>query len=259
VTISDAEVWNCGNDEPGHPNNGGGISIEGNVGNPAIPDLQDRRCIVVRARVRDCWNQGLHISAVGAILEASTITGTRQPQRRANRIGFYGSNIIVFGPGTLKVSRSTLSASARHGIAMRVSLGQRPSLDFQGTISRALGSGIFAAGVARIDVRDGSVIADCGSSLKDAGLFVENVVTSSHGDDVVDIAGTISGSAGPAVNADTVASLNLHDIRFDGNFRLAPSQANPVRLLRIRDLRAARVSLDKANGDAARFIGQTAP
>jgi hypothetical protein len=244
VAIIDAEVWECGNDIASQPNNGGGISVEGNVGNSSLPDTRNYGGSIIRAKVHDCWNQGLHISAAGTSLRSSDIRGTRAPRNRPNKAGLYGSNILIFSAASLNVTASTLSKSDRHGIGMAAAAGQLPTLDFTGQIINAGASGVFCYSIAKLIISKGSTISNCGTTPYDCGIVVQDITINAKSSQFVDIAGTISGSSGYAINLNNVSSVNLHNLTITRNCHLSNCTGRPLKLVRILNINAYAINID---------------
>lgn len=228
VVVSDAHVWLCGNDVAEQPNNGGGISLEGNFTKVVDPAIPDYRCVIIRAKIENCYNQGIHISAHGSRVVNSTVTGTKAPKQRVNRLGLYGSNVVVLGKGSVTIEGSTLSDAGLHGIVALAAEGFTPDISFDGSILRSAGHGIYGRNVGTLVVTPASVISQSGATPDRCGVKVERAgfAVRGYGNTTVLLSGRVEQSAGPAIAVSSAGTVRLTNLTLTGNRRLAP--AGPV-------------------------------
>ncbi|MDF0541263.1 hypothetical protein PX699_02825 [Sphingobium sp. H39-3-25] len=185
----------------GHPNNGGGISIEDDISKIKSKDVKSHNCHISGALVENCFNQGIHISAYGAILENSKIFGTLLADRRKNIAGLFGSNIVVLGKGSLSVSNTDIANSQSHGIALLGGDAFLPSLAFDGRIDRSGGHGMFARNVTSLTVSEPSKIQQSVNGPDSNGIRVDSTygAIDPYSNGFVGISGGINQSAGAAI------------------------------------------------------------
>ena len=259
VSIIDAEVWECGNDTTAQPNNGGGISVEGNVGNSSISDTRNYGGRIIGAKVRDCWNQGLHISAAGTSLHSSDIRNTRAPRHRPNKAGLYGSNILMFSAASLSVIATTLSSAERHGIGIAAAVGEFPTLEFSGKIISSGSCGIMCYGVEKIKISKGSKILNSGATINDCGVLVLKSNSYPRSNGIADIQGYISGSSGYAINLSDILYANIHEISLNDNCFTQNCSQMPIKLVRVNSVAASQVIINGRDDFAVvlRGMGQS--
>ncbi|MCJ2183130.1 hypothetical protein MTR62_10565 [Novosphingobium sp. 1949] len=166
-TWTDCEAWGNGQDRTEGLPWGGGMTVEMNGHN-----LRDSRTTIINPKCHDNRNYDLLASTFGVTLIKPDFRGPKAPVVRQDRTSSYGSNLIVFGRGGVKVVAGTFANAGRDGIRLLATgPGNYPSLDFDGIISSPADYGIHGVGIAEVKVSNASQIIDAGK----AGIQLKNI------------------------------------------------------------------------------------
>lgn len=158
--IDTPSSWNNGNDVATMPTSGGGMSIEHNTeAKDALEAGRDSQTLVKNANVYGNYNIGIIATASGVRLISPRIRRTRRPQFRPNKTTAYGSNLLVFGYGSVEVIDGLSEDAGEHGaMLLATNTSVYPSLIWDGTIVRSRSYGLWGRGISVVTTSERTVI-----------------------------------------------------------------------------------------------------